>query len=199
MEDRGNRENRTKAMDITQAAYLSIVEDGFCDITTQKIAAKAGVSKSMIHYYFKDKNELVSEVARMVIDRLIQIIREVLDRYPTRQEKTDQGITALWDTFTKEQDVWIAMFENAVNGRRIPEIRKSLVSFYRELLSQIADAIFPAEETNDKISAKDAEAIASIFSATIESFIFHYLIDPEATDFEYSLEMLSRVARLLFT
>jgi hypothetical protein len=136
-------------------------------------------------------------VARMVMERLTETIREVMDRYPTREEKIDKGITDLWEAFTREQGMWIAVYENAINGRRIPEIRANLVDFYRELLSQITETIFPTEEAGEKVSAKDAEAMAAIFSGTIDSFIFHYLIDPKATDFAYALQMLKRLARAL--
>ncbi|MBN2027951.1 MAG: TetR/AcrR family transcriptional regulator [Actinobacteria bacterium] len=197
MEATENRVNVKRAENITQAAYQSIVEHGFCEATTQMIARRAGVSKSMIHYYFADKNSLVTEVARMVMERLMETIREVMDRYPTREEKIDKGITDLWEAFTKEQGMWIVVYENAINGRRIPEIRANLVDFYRELLSRIAETIFPPEEVGEEVSARDAEAMAAIFSATIDSLLFHYLIDPEATDFAYALEMLKRLARAL--
>ena len=187
--------NPKRADNITQAAYLSIVEHGFCEVTTQMIAGRAGVSKSMIHYYFADKDSLVTEVARMVMERLMETISEVMDRYPTREEKIDKGITELWEAFTKEQGMWIVVYESAINGRRIPQIRENLVDFYRELLSRITETIFPTEEVGEEVSARDAEAMAAIFSATIDSFIFHYLIDPEATDFTHALEMLKRLAR----
>ncbi len=197
MRDKKGVSTSVKARAIAEAAYESLIEHGFCDLNTQMIAERAGVSKSMIHYYYRDKNALISEVARMVIDRLAEMVWEVGSRSTNSREMIDRGLTELWEAFLADQGFWIALFENAVNGRRIPEIRKNLVTFYRELLHQIATLLLSAEDLQGRITAKDAEAIASILAGTMESFALQSLIDPEATDFAYSLEMLKRVVKQL--
>ncbi len=86
-----------------ETAYLSLIEHGFCDLNTQMIAERAGVSKSMVHYYFKGKDSLISEVARMVIGKLAEMVWEVGNRYSDSQDMIDHGLTELWEAFITYQ------------------------------------------------------------------------------------------------
>ena len=50
-----------KARVIIQTTYSVILEQGYCNTSTHMIAQKAGITKSMLHYYFKDKGMLMLE------------------------------------------------------------------------------------------------------------------------------------------
>jgi len=188
-----------KAQDIVKAAYSMIVERGFCNTTTKMIAERAGTSKSMIHYYFKDKDMLIVEVVRSILRRFLEIVKEVMERYPASRERIDEGITDFWEGFKAENDIMIALFESAINGRRAPEIRESLSEFYHQLLEQLVEALFSGADAPKEISAEDAEAIAAILVGGIESAALHYLLDPHSTDFERTIDMLKRAVKALMS
>ena len=50
------------------AAISSIHEYGLADATLARIARKAGVSTGIIHHYFDDKNDLIFEIMRSLLE-----------------------------------------------------------------------------------------------------------------------------------
>jgi TetR/AcrR family transcriptional regulator, fatty acid metabolism regulator protein len=70
---------------LMRAAYAAIAERGFGAVTLQDVAARAGVSKALVLYYFKDKEQLLAAV----MERNDAIIRGRAEQ--AIQEHTDDG------------------------------------------------------------------------------------------------------------
>ncbi|MEY7851845.1 TetR/AcrR family transcriptional regulator [Natrarchaeobius sp. A-rgal3] len=56
--------------EILDAAYCVLVDAGYAEFTTQAVADAAGVSQSLVHYYFDTKQGLVCELWRYGLDQL---------------------------------------------------------------------------------------------------------------------------------
>ena len=70
-------------------AFLSLLEKkDFSYITVKEICEKAGVNRSTFYLHYETVNDLLSESARYIIDRLIermpQNTGEFMQRIPTR-------------------------------------------------------------------------------------------------------------------
>jgi AcrR family transcriptional regulator len=62
---------------IFDAAYHTFLLYGFHGTTIQKIALKADVSKSSIHYYFRSKEKLYVLVVRSILDTIQETESEI--------------------------------------------------------------------------------------------------------------------------
>src|SRR5438105_7007344 len=56
---------------ILGAAYRTLVEVGYTQISMRKIAEGAGVNQSLLHYYYGSKENLMLEVLDFVNERLL--------------------------------------------------------------------------------------------------------------------------------
>lgn len=57
-----------KAIRIVEAMRESVAEVGVAGSTFERVAAKAGVSRGLLHYYFGTKERLLVEVIRLLPD-----------------------------------------------------------------------------------------------------------------------------------
>lgn len=192
MPRRSNRADSTKAEEILRATYDTIVKEGLGQMTTMKIAEKTTASKALIHYHFANKNELVIEVVRSVLDEMLDSVERLIAEYPTNRDRVEKGIDDFWEAFKADSGPIVVLFEASVNGRRIPELHEKIARFQRELPEKVARVIMTGSNTSPEISPKDARAIADILVAVMEFSMLHYLADPESGDFDYTIQALKR-------
>ena len=65
---RSRSDEKTQA--ILKAAGACLGERGYAATTIAEIAAQAGVSRGLLHYYFKSKEELLAQVVRAGADAM---------------------------------------------------------------------------------------------------------------------------------
>ena len=63
--------SRALVADVIEAAALEIAENGLINLTTNRVAARAGISVGSLYQYFKDKDELIEAVSHMAAGRLL--------------------------------------------------------------------------------------------------------------------------------
>ncbi|MBN2025633.1 MAG: TetR/AcrR family transcriptional regulator [Actinobacteria bacterium] len=181
--------NASKARDIIAAAYQVMLEDGFAGASIRNIAGRAGVSKYMIHYYFEDKETLMVEVVKEVIRGIDQAIKGIFERYPTNRERIEKGVRDWWEGFTKDTGPLSILQDSAIQGRRIPEINRRIVVFYREVVEDLAEAIMRDDDSGLLTREKARAAVIHLFS-TLDGLALQYMRDPELTDYDLNLDIL---------
>jgi TetR/AcrR family transcriptional repressor of bet genes len=56
--------SKIRRLELQKAAFETARECGFNDLTVQKVASHAGISKGIVHHYFDSKHQLVEYAAR---------------------------------------------------------------------------------------------------------------------------------------
>lgn len=181
--------NARKARDIIAAAYEVMLEDGFAGASIRKIAGRAGVSKYMIHYYFEDKETLMVEVVKEVLRDINQSIKDIFERYPTNRQRIEKGIQDWWEDFKKDTGPLSILQDSAIQGRRIPEINRRIVVFYRGIMEDLAEAIMRDDESGMLTMEGAKAAVIHLFS-TLDGLALQYMRDPELTDYDLNLNIL---------
>jgi AcrR family transcriptional regulator len=62
--------NNTRSNEIIRATIRCLARSGFSQLTMKRLAAEAGVSQGILHYYFKDKRAILAAAAGHVMDDL---------------------------------------------------------------------------------------------------------------------------------
>ena len=90
--DQNNRYRKPEKVEaLVQAAYTAIAKKGYAQVSLRDIADEAGVNKSLLHYYFKDKDELIMAVYRHVVLEIHHIISRVATLPISTEEKLRRG------------------------------------------------------------------------------------------------------------
>jgi AcrR family transcriptional regulator len=174
----------------------SVAEVGVAGSTFERVAAKAGVSRGLLHYYFGTKERMLVEVIR----RDTEIRIETLGRALRRAESVDSMIAAFLNAFartlTDERGYVYMVSELFVAGRHSPELRRELGELYSRARSEFAD-ILRQKDRHGVISLRfDAEVVLAHLFAAGDGAAVQQLTDP-TLDAEASARGSYEVARFL--
>ena len=86
---------------ILNAAHDVFNEYGPVKTTLTDVARQAGISKSLIYYYFKDKNELFREVVIEMVSHFIAEVREDVMREKTAAKRLQVLMTVRFERLTR--------------------------------------------------------------------------------------------------
>lgn len=98
--DKSERENHMRAA-IKKAAFHLMAEKGLDKVSMREIAEKVNVTKPVLYYYFKNKEDL----CRSIIEEHEQLFSQLLDRVSEHAsgpaEILNEGLKSHLDFFTK--------------------------------------------------------------------------------------------------
>jgi len=106
----------------TQAVILTAAEEefaqhGFTAARTEAIAAKTGVAKSMIYYYFKDKEGLYREVLKRSHTDLVQTLQKLELEHLSPDIALEKFLRALLECVSRNPKLPTIMFHEAVQNQ----------------------------------------------------------------------------------
>lgn len=87
-----------RVVQILDAAARCFARDGLAGTTVQQIAREAGLTKSMIHYYFESKQVLILELQTFVHERYFRSVKQKLAQLGPGSERRLQE--ALWEVYS---------------------------------------------------------------------------------------------------
>jgi AcrR family transcriptional regulator len=162
------RRNQAERSAATREALLDatlecLVEDGYANTTTARVAERAGVSRGAHLHHFQTRSALVAAaIEHLAIKRRDELIIAV-ENLPTGRERVAEGLDLLWSNYANPLfqgalDLWSA-------ARTDPELRPHLVTVERQLDRQtltLARRLFP-----DVADRPDFERLVEMSVATI--------------------------------
>jgi AcrR family transcriptional regulator len=123
---------------ILEAAYRTLVDLGYNQVSMRRIAIEAGVNQSLLHYYFGSKEHLMIEVLAYVNDQLLARQRKMFAEA--------ESFAAIWEQALEyfKEDVRSgyvrALWELWAQGLSNPRIKKRWIEITRhwyDLLLQL--------------------------------------------------------------
>lgn len=97
MERKSNLEN------ILKVAEESFAKSGYRGVSLQEIAETAGISKSLIFYYFKDKKELYEELIKKSVDLVLIKLKEAISSRKSPTEKIEEFVKNFFELLLNEE------------------------------------------------------------------------------------------------
>ncbi len=172
-----------KARRIVAAMRDSVAEVGIAGSTFERVAAKAGVSRGLLHYYFGTKERLLIEVTRRdTDDRVATLVGAVRSA-----ESVDGVIEAMFAAFSRtltEQSGYVYMVsELFVAGRHQPEVQRELGALYSRARRELAGTLREKEAEGVLALRFDAESVITHMFAAGDGAVLQLLTDP-TLDFE---------------
>ena len=141
----GAETSATRARIIEATADL-IREEGYAAVSTRRVAARAGLKPSLVHYYFPTTDDLLVEVSRHGAEESDRMIEEAL--------AAPDPIRALWDFFVDTSRTAMALEFMAMANHREPvrrhmaqhseAMRQRQVEILRRIMGDKLDQFDPA-------------------------------------------------------
>jgi AcrR family transcriptional regulator len=185
-----------KGRRIVEAMRDSVTEVGIAGSTFERVAAKAGVSRGLLHYYFGTKERLLGEVIRR--DTVYRI--DTLGAELRAARSVEEVIAAFYATFERtvadERGYVYMVFELFVAGRSSPELTRELGQLYGRARQAFAEILRDKEDQGVLKLRFDAESVVAHLLAAGEGAAVQQLSDP-TLDADGSAWAGAEVARFL--
>jgi AcrR family transcriptional regulator len=148
---------------LLDATIRCLVDEGYANTTTSRVAERAGVSRGAHLHHFQTRSALVAAAMEHLARRRGEQLMAAVDALGPGTERIAQGLDLLWKTYANPLfqgalDLWSA-------ARTDPELREQLVEVERELDRQtheIARRMFP-----DAAAGPDFNRILELAIATM--------------------------------
>src|SRR3954453_11370377 len=143
------RRNQAERSPATRQALLDatlqcLVEDGYANTTTARVAQRAGVSRGAHLHHFQTRAALLAAAADHVTAKRGEHLLAAADALPAGPDRVARGLDLLWDSYANP--LYQASLDLWTHGRTDPELRRHLVPIERRLdrqTQELARRLFP--------------------------------------------------------
>ncbi len=97
MERKNNLDN------ILKVAEESFAKNGYRGVSLQEIAETAGISKSLIFYYFKDKKELYQKLLSKSLDLVLVQLKKAIASQKSPTKKIEEFVKSYFELLLNEE------------------------------------------------------------------------------------------------
>ena len=183
---------------ILDAATQSFGERGFRGASMSAVAKAAGVSKGLLHYHFKNKDELLLEAQRVAF-------RRIHDEFDARFEQGEVGmdtaleaLDALWESVREVRSWAPFLLETMSLTAQYGPVRRHLDTFYDEVMELLESGVRKVFEAEAEHMPIPPDRLAFIVRTTIHGLVVELAFARSAEDLE-RLDQLYRDLRFVFS
>jgi len=172
-----------RRVDLLRSALEVIAERGFPDTRIADVAEQAGTSPALVIYYFKTKDNLLTEAMRYAEDLWYDLGARrmaVIESAAARLEEI-VAMTCLSETDTELPDswaLWLDLWAQSVRRPEVARVREEFDAHWRETIASVVrDGIATGE-----FEKVDATRFAIMLSALLDGFAIQIALEDPAVD-----------------
>jgi AcrR family transcriptional regulator len=166
------RRNQAERSAATREALLDatlecLVEDGFANTTTARVAERAGLSRGAHLHHFQTRDALLAAAADHLTRRRGEHLMAAADELPAGGDRVALGLDLLWASYANP--LYQASLDLWTHGRTDAELRQHLIPIERQLDRQtveLSKRLFP-----DAAARADFEHVIELALATIRGLV----------------------------
>jgi AcrR family transcriptional regulator len=187
-----------KAQRIVAAMRETVARHGIAGATFERVAAEAGVSRGLLHYYFGTKERMLVEVVRRDSELRVARLDEPLGNARSVDDVLDVLVANLMDLVENDPGFFVLLFELFTAGRRNPDISRELGELFARTRGHVAE-ILEAKQREGVLSLRfEPDAVVSYLFAIADGFALQVLSDADR-DHSGVLEACTAAARFVLT
>jgi AcrR family transcriptional regulator len=163
---------------ILDAAEKVFLEKGYLKVTTAEIAKEAGINHSLLHYYFRTKENLFNLVFQKKANLLVNSLLTIIQTDLPFLEKIKIGVEAQIDLFADNPKLPMFIFSEMIgNQDRIEMLRHALLPKIAQVEKELASIIGKEVAKGTICPVKPMDLLLNIVSLSIFSFIAQPAVD----------------------
>ncbi len=165
---------------IVRATIRCLAQDGYARLTMKNVAREAGVSQGILHYYFRDKREILAAALETVaadLNRGVAVAQARGARDP--RARLAAVVRACLDVAVEQREVWVVFIEfwgEMPHDRRLREINAAVYARARAALGALVqDGVRAGVFRN----VRPADA-AAVILALVDGVSLQLTFEPDA-------------------
>lgn len=172
--------------ELTNAAYRVVSKKGYYNFTVRDIANEAGLSAGLVHYYFKDKQELLITLLKEMNSNLKFFLNKELGKSDDPLQKLLTFIDQAFRLVEREKDYFYVVIDFWTQMKTNERIRKANTKLYKSFRDECS-AILEEGIRMGVFNPVDVQYIAMVIVSIVQGTIIQYIIDNNAFDYtEYT-------------
>jgi AcrR family transcriptional regulator len=172
------KKSETSRQQVVDAAIRTLAKRGFANTSVGDIADACGMSKGVVHYHFKSKDDLIGRVLVECNARMSARVRAAWDAPGAPTERIRKVLREMWAARTDGSPEMRVISDLTAAGVHDPVLRKALSEMFHRARQELVDE-FVASFTSIGLKPKvPPQVIPRLVIATLDGLGLHQLFDP---------------------
>ncbi|HOM88221.1 MAG TPA: TetR/AcrR family transcriptional regulator [Spirochaetota bacterium] len=174
----------TRRLQLTAAAYNVVSKKGYYNFTIKDIADEAGMSAGLVHYYFKNKQDLLLNLLRQINTNIRLALQNDLANIEDPVDKLSVFILRACNLIIEEKNYFYVLLDFWTQLNHNERMRKAIQKLYQSYRKVCWD-ILNEGIIQGKINQIDVSYTATMIVSMVQGLIIQYVIEPDAFDYSY--------------
>jgi AcrR family transcriptional regulator len=167
-----------RAQALLRSAYRVITRQGSHRLSLQDVADEAGVSKGMVLYYFKSKENLFFTTMRYALERTGVRIRERIAGVDDPRQVISALLDAIFIDPKRNRDFYLLYIDLIEHAARVPSFGR-LASLATEIINGLYEEVIRDGAAKGGFAVDDPVAAAAAMRAQIDGTFLSWLQQPD--------------------
>jgi AcrR family transcriptional regulator len=173
-----------KAQAILDAACRCLSEKGYAATTISEIAAEAGVSRGLLHYYFKNKEELMAKALRASGEAIYGLFEDAFARSESAEDLSI-ALTSMLRTLVGSDPTYMNLtLECWTMARESPLVAKEMENMYQRALKAFSEGLADAKKRGIISPSIPLDGLASFLLGSTDGLFAQFYLKPDLLDNE---------------
>lgn len=171
--------NFEKNMNDTKEKILLSADKLFGDIgfnatSIKDIAELSGINKSLIHYHFKNKEDVLLNLLDNYYEKLFILIKEALYKKNNTKDRLACLIITYFDFLKRNQNFSRIVQREAIGGNNVERIKSHMLPFFK-MGSEFIKSIYPVTKSGP-LAAE--QILISFYGIIVSYFSYSDILEP---------------------
>ena len=172
----GKTEDKTAL--ILAAAKQVLSRYGYAGATISRVATEAGVSRGLLHYYFRNKEDMLAKVLRDNMGTGGKILADILDNSSSAEDFAARLTWAFRKLYDEKRDFFTLFMEGISVSRQSETIMKEMSSIYVEFRDSLQKGIETMKDRRLIVPELTTMEIASLITGLLDGLGLQLIMVP---------------------
>jgi AcrR family transcriptional regulator len=197
-----NEQNKSDLINVrrtqlTRAAYKVVGQKGYYDFTIRDIAREAGLSTGLVHYYFKNREDLLLNLLKEMNADLKYYLNKALTALADPRDKLLTFCDQAFDLVDREKAYFYVLIDFWAQINHNKRIRQANIKLFQSYRDEIA-AILKEGAAKGVFMVVDVKLTSTIIISLIQGTIIQLVIDNGAFDYrEYTRRIKAQILSMV--
>ncbi len=182
---------------LTRAAYKVVGQKGYYDFTIRDIAREAGLSTGLVHYYFKNKEDLLLNLLKEINTNMTIILNRAISKSDDPREKLNIFMKQAFDLVNNEKDYFYIVIDFWTQVNKNERMKRANIKLFKSYRDEIGKILKEGIAAGAFVKM-DINYTAAVIISIIQGMIIQYVIDNNAFEYEdYTKKVMKHVNDLV--
>ncbi|WP_286947688.1 TetR/AcrR family transcriptional regulator [Acetobacterium sp. UBA5834] len=175
---------------ILQTAFECISSKGYASVSMRDIADEAGVALSQLTYHYKNKDGLLTEVIKMMIQEYLLEVEEHLKKRSTPKEKLSELIAYFQGMLAENPKLFKMFFDFTSMSLWSAQFSQLLQNLFDNLVNLIEKYILNDIPLKSNLRKYSPKSIARMLLGAMFGTVIQVILDPQEKEIPEALNAI---------